>query len=292
MEESICLRANAKINIVLDVVGRRSDGYHELKTLFYETRLHDVIEFKKSNKYGIRISCTDSAIPLGEKNIVYKAAKLLFDKYVPNAGIDIHIEKHIPHGAGLGGGSADAAATIKAINELYQLKLNNSAMEAIGARLGADVPFFISGGAAYACGIGDKLTSLCDCDIKMPLLLIAKPDFNISTAEAYRALDNEDELYHPDADEAVRCFKTGNAAGVCALAGNSFEKPVFKMYPQIEEIKRLFLNDGAAASVMTGSGSAVFAFFNNEKQMERAAHNIKRKFKTIDIYLANGELMK
>ena len=292
MEESIRLKANAKINIVLDVVGKRKDGYHELKTLFYETQIHDVIDFKKSDKCGIRISCNDDAVPLGEKNIVYKASKLLFDKYAPDAGIDIHIEKNIPHGAGLGGGSSDAAATLKAVNVLYGLKLSNSELETIGAKIGADVPFFISGGAAYACGIGDKLTSLSAYNIKMPSLIVIKPDFNISTAEAYGALDQEAELYHPDADEAVRRFIAGDVNGVCDIAGNSFEKPIFKLYPQIEAIKQSLLNDGAMASVMTGSGSAVFAFFSDEESMTKAARDIKKKFGNVDIYLDNGELMK
>ena len=286
------LRANAKINIVLDVIGRRDDGYHELKTLFYETRIHDIIDFKKSDKCGIRISCSDDSIPLGEKNIVYKAAKLLFDKYAPNEGIDIHIEKNIPHGAGLGGGSSDAAATLKAVNELYKLNLSNEELENIGACIGADVPFFISGGAAYACGIGEKLTSLSSYNTKMPPLLVIKPDFNISTAEAYGALDREEVLYHPDADEAVRLFKAGDAKGVCNIAGNSFEKPIFKLYPRIEILKQSLLNNGAITSVMTGSGSAVFAFFENEADMKKVACGIKEEFKNFDIYLDSGDLMK
>ena len=285
MHRSIQLKANAKINIALDVVGKREDGYHELKTLFYETNLHDVLDFRTSDKCGIRISCTDPTIPVDEKNIVYKAAKLLFDKYVPDAGIDIHIEKNIPHGAGLGGGSSDAAATIKAVNELYQLKLEDHEMEAIGASLGADVPFFISGGAAYACGIGEKLTSL-KADIKMPYLIIAKPEINVSTPEAYKLLDNEPELFHPDVDKIVKCFKAGNVRSVCKLAGNSFEKPIFKIYPQIEEIRKSFLEGGAMASVMTGSGSAVFAFFEDEDDMKKAADNVKEKFKNVKIMIA------
>ena len=287
MEDKIKLNAYAKINAALDIKGKRDDGYHELKTVFCEIALHDVLTFAKTDKQEIKIKCTDASIPTGKENLVYKAADLLLKKHCVNGGIEVFIEKNIPSGAGLGGGSSDAAAALKAVNVLFDLGIDASGLEAYGAEIGADVPFFISGGMAYACGIGEKLTSVSGA--KLPVLIVAKPDSSVSTVQAYKAADAEESLYHPDVERLVMELKAGNFRGICEFVGNSFEAPVFKMCPEIKAIKEEFLRSGAGASAMTGSGSAVFAFFEDDKSAVKAARKIKDRFAGTAVFLNNGE---
>ena len=287
MEDKIKLNAHAKINVALDVAGKRDDGYHELKTLFFEVALHDVLIFSKINERAVKIECTDASLPAGRENLVYKAAEKLIDKYKINGGVKIFIEKNIPTGAGLGGGSSDAAATLKAVNSLFELGISVKELEACGAELGADVPFFISGGAAYACGIGEKLTPIGR--VSLPPLVIAKPAFGVPTVQAYKAVDKEARLYHPDVARLVRELKAGNIRGICECVGNSFEEPVFKMYPGIKALKEEFLSNKAAAAAMTGSGSAVFAFFEDGEAAVKAAWAIREKFDGTAVFLDNGE---
>jgi 4-diphosphocytidyl-2-C-methyl-D-erythritol kinase len=281
------INAHAKINLTLDVVGKRPDGYHELKTVFYEMPLHDILEFSRTEDKGIKIECSDRQLPTGEENLVYKAAKLLFDGYRLDGGLKVYIEKNIPYGAGLGGGSSDAAAALKAVNELYGLKLSDEELKKYAACIGADVPFFISGGAAYAGGIGEKLEPLGKVEIK-PVVL-AKPVFGVSTVSAYRAVDSERCVFHPDVDSVVEGLKSGRFEDVYQNIGNSFEIPVFRLYPEIGKIKEAFLASGARASAMTGSGSAVFAVFANENEAFAAAQKIKARFDGIAVFLNNGE---
>jgi 4-diphosphocytidyl-2-C-methyl-D-erythritol kinase len=283
------IKARAKINIVLDVAGKRADGYHELRTVFYETGLCDILDFSVSETPGIWIECTDGSIPAGKDNLVYKAAELLLKKYGIEKGIDVRIEKNIPHGAGLGGGSSDAAAALKAVNTLFKLGIPDKELEGFGARIGADVPFFISGGAAYAEGIGEKLTAINNIDLGY--LLIAKPDFGVSTVSAYKALDMEKEIFHPDAGALIKAMQSADMEKVYSNIGNSFEIPVFRMYPEIRRIKEAFLEEGAAASAMSGSGSAVFAVYKEKNAAVSAAEKIKSRFKSLSIFLNNGELL-
>ena len=282
--------AHAKINLILDVAGRRPDGYHELRTVFYEIKMHDVIYFEASETPGINIKCTDSLIPCGEDNLVYKAADMLFKKYGIKSGINVFIEKNIPYGAGLGGGSSDAAAAIKALNTLYKLEISDEEMRRYAACIGADVPFFISGGTAYAEGIGEKLSKIKNIDTG--LVITAKPPFEVPTGGAYKALDAEESLFHPDVNGFISAFKSKNKKEIYKYIGNSFEIPVFKMYDDIRKLKEAFLEEGACASAMSGSGSAVFALYEDEVKAQRAACSIKRRFENIRVYLDNGELLK
>ncbi len=283
------IKAHAKINLALDVVKKRADGYHELKTVFYETALYDELIFEKSDITGIRLETSDKELSCGQDNLIYKAARLVFDEYKLPGGIDIYLDKRIPTGAGLGGGSSDAAATLKALNEIYELNIEDSKLKALAAGLGADVPFFISGGAAYATGIGEELTHI---DVFKPLcIVLAKPGTGVSTAQAYKAVDAQDEPDHPDAGALFKALKSGNYEEICKNTGNTFEKPIFGIHPFIEELKKAFLKAGADAAAMTGSGSAVFGLFEKEEDSIRAAELLRSSFADVAIYLNNGELL-
>ena len=283
------VKAHAKINLSLDIVGKRPDGYHEIKTVFHEIPLCDELAFSVIKQKEIVVESSDPALPLGEKNLAYQAAKLLFDEYHPDCGIRIFIDKKIPWGAGLGGGSSDAAATLKAINSIFGFRLSGELLRRYALRLGADVPFFVSGGTAFAKGIGERLVPLNELN-SMPMV-IAKPNCHVSTVSAYRAIDNEVSVFHPDVDGLVEGIRNNNFEDIYGNIGNSFEAPVFRFYPEIKELKEAFLREGAAASSMTGSGSAVFAFFENERVMHEAVSNMASFCGSTKFYLDNGEIL-
>lgn len=267
------IRAHAKINVGLDIVGRRSDGYHELKTVFYELRLADEVTLQKCDGEGINLTCSDSSLSAAADNLAYRAAALLREEFGIREGLRIHLQKNIPMGAGLGGGSSDAAAVLKGVNELSGLKLTEAQLCERAAALGADVPFFIRGGCALATGIGEKLTGIDG--VHLPPMLLIKPPAHVPTAWAYAAADRQEKLFHPDLDALVDALQKGDYEKICAAAGNSFEEAVFADYPQIRVWKERMLRAGAGACVMTGSGSALFAFFREEKEVRAVKNEIE-----------------
>ncbi len=267
-------KAYAKINLVLDVVSKREDGYHNVNMIMQSIGLHDIIYVEKSLN-SIEISGTGN-VPYDKTNLAYKAAKLFFDVTGFRTGARIHIEKHIPVCAGMAGGSSDAAAVMVALNELYGKPLSTRRLMRISARLGADVPFCIKGGTASAEGIGDIIKPLKS--IKKTNAVVVKPPINISTPWAYSSL-KLDTLYHPDADSAKKAIEDGDMQTLYSLMGNSFEKSVFEAYPEIKEIKDTLKDMGADASLMSGSGSAVFALFEDEENAKKAYEYFKPKYK-------------
>ncbi len=281
---SMKINAYAKINLGLDISAKREDGYHELKTIFLEIALNDEIELAPLPQKGIFLSCSDETLCEEKENTVYKAAELIFKRYKIQGGIKIHIEKRIPAGAGLGGGSSDAAATLKALNEIYSLGIGISELEGYGALIGADVPFFIRGGAALGQKKGEYLTPLAS--IKLPPLLLALPrDVSVSTKLAYAEADKEKELIHPDIDALLKALCENDFEGICANAGNSFERPVFRLYPKIKKLKELLLDTGAGACVMSGSGSSLFALYKTNAEAERAAEVMRKKNEAVKTFL-------
>ncbi len=284
---SMEIKAHAKINLSLDIVGKRSDGYHELDTLFYELSLHDLLIVEKQEKEGIFLNCSDETLSCSQDNLIYKAVKLLQEKYQIKKGVRIYLEKNIPMGAGLGGGSSDAAAALKAVNELFNLNIPRENLKEFGAKLGADVPFFIEGGMARAQGIGEQLTPLKKK--KLWPMIVIKPEVSVPTVWAYKEADKVENPLHPDIKTLLKSLEEENYSQVCESLGNSFEKAVCSQYPQIEEVKKELLFYGADVSVMTGSGAAVFALFDNAERAEKAADQLEKKHKEWKIFRELGD---
>ncbi len=252
---------NAKINIGLNVVRKREDGYHELETAFFPIGIKDALEFIENRTGEVNFSSSGLMIDVpAAQNIVVKAYRLLAEQYqLP--GLDIHLHKVIPFGAGLGGGSSDAAFMLKAINDYFKLKLDSEHLKRLAMRLGADCSFFIENKPAFATGIGEKLEPL-NIDLKGKYLLLVKPPFGVGTKEAYSKVIPE--VPRHDLKE-VLCSGISNWQGVVK---NDFEPSVFQLYPSIGRIKTEILNMGALYASMSGSGSSVFGFFNQDPAVD------------------------
>lgn len=269
------LFANAKINLTLDVLRKRSDGFHDIKTIMQTLRLSDEIVLKKCEK-GISISGTGGKIAYDETNLAYRAAELFFKKSGISVGAEIYIQKNIPVCAGLAGGSSDAAAVLCGLNELYSEPFERAALLKIGAHIGADVPYCIMKGTAMAEGTGDVLTPLVP--FKQTPVLLVKPDIDVPTPWAYGSL-RLGGIAHPDADRAAECLKRGNYEELYRVCGNVFETVVFAKYPVAGEIKAQMLAHGASLALMSGSGPTIFGIFENEENAKNAYNSFKNKFK-------------
>lgn len=253
----------AKINLVLDVTGKLSNGYHTIESIFQTVGIYDEITAELTDK-GISVTCEiperfaqSDEIPCGERNIAYKAAKLFLEKNGLVCGCNIHIKKGIPSQAGMGGGSSDAAAVLYMLNKLTGANMTAEGLTLLGAQLGADVPFFLTGGTAYVTGIGEKITQTADYSGK--LLVIAKGADGVSTAEAYKNIDGLTDPVHPRTDKAVNAINSGADAHI--YFGNLFESAV--RLESVDRIKEIMIKNDALTAVMTGSGSAVFGLFSD-----------------------------
>lgn len=263
------LRALAKINLGLDILGKREDGYHEVKMIMQTIQMYDVLEMKKVKKPGISLSVNYPYIPSDERNLVYKAAKLLMDEFQVKEGVDIRLEKFIPVAAGMAGGSSDAAAAMVGINHLFKLGLSEKDLMDRAVNIGADVPYCIMRGTALAEGIGEKLTRIAqvpDCYV-----LIGKPGIGVSTKTAYESLQLDKIQSHPDIDGMIRDIENGNLLAMTDKMGNVFESGIIGKYPVIGEIKDLMEANGALKAMMSGSGPTVFGIFDDREKMEAAA---------------------
>ena len=253
------LRALAKINLGLDILRKREDGYHEVRMIMQTIQMYDVLKMKKVKKPGISLSVNYPYIPSDERNLVYKAAKLLMDEFQVKEGVDICLEKFIPVAAGMAGGSSDAAAAMVGINRLFKLGLSERELMDRAVNIGADVPYCIMRGTALAEGIGEKLTRIAqipDC-----FVLIGKPGISVSTKMAYESLQLDKISSHPDIDGMTMTEKMGNV----------FEPGIIEKYPVIGEIKDLMEDNGALKAMMSGSGPTVFGIFDDREKMEVAA---------------------
>ena len=288
------LRALAKINLGLDILRKREDGYHEVRMIMQTIQMYDVLEMKRVRKPGISLSVNYSYIPNDERNLVYKAAKLLMDEFQVKGGVDIHLEKFIPVAAGMAGGSSDAAAALVGINRLFKLGLSQKELMDRAVNIGADVPYCVMRGTALAEGIGEKLTRITqvpDC-----FVLIGKPGINVSTKAAYESLQLDKISSHPDIDGMIGDIERGDLLAMTQKMGNVFEPGIIEKYPVIGEIKALMESHGALKAMMSGSGPTVFGIFDDREKMEAAAEVLRESrlaktvFNTLRQAILKGEL--
>lgn len=260
------LKAPAKVNYRLDVLRRRPDGYHDLRMIMQRIDLCDEITITLSDSPGIRVVCGKDGIPDGPGNIAWRAADAMSSVYGKPIGVDIAILKHIPVAAGLGGGSSDCATVLMGLNQLLGTKLSDQQLMAIGVRLGADVPFFIFKKTALAEGIGDRLTAI---ETPPLWLVIVNPRLQVSTAWVYQNL----QLTAGKDEDIIPRFY-GSAAEVCAVLANDLESVTIGRYPVIDHIKQQLIREGAAGSLMSGSGSTVFGIFTSESIARKAVERL------------------
>lgn len=275
----LSMEAYAKVNLGLDVVRRLENGYHEVKMIMQTVDIADTLYFTKQDG-GIAVTVEgefikDGIVPADENNLIYKAAKQMFEKYNLQGGVAIHLVKRIPVAAGMAGGSTDAAATYRGINALFDIGAEGKELEELAVKVGADVPYCISGGTALSEGIGEVLTTLPDAPDCV--LLVAKPDISVSTKYVYENLNLPGVTNHPDIDGMVDAIKTGNADGVWQRMANVLETVTVKAYPIIEEIKQEMIETGAIKSLMSGSGPTVFGVFEDMAKAQAALQTIVDK---------------
>lgn len=279
------LKALAKINLGLDVLRRKEDGYHEVKMIMQTIHLHDQIHLRKIEEPKIQVRTNLYYLPNNENNLAYKAAKLLMDEFQLPGGVAIHLKKVIPVAAGMAGGSSDAAAVLFGMNKMFGLKLSMEELKERGVKLGADVPYCIMRGTALAEGIGEKLTRLP----AMPkcYILIAKPPISVSTKFVYENLHANDlkPEEHPPVDAQIEALKEGNLEKLVENMGNVLEKVTVPEYPVIEEIKKMMTDCGAMGAMMSGSGPTVFGIFKSSSQAKKAYETIKNTGLSKQIYL-------
>lgn len=268
------INAYAKVNLGLDVLRRREDGYHELRMIMQTVDLYDTLTLEKTEDAGIYMTCNIPGLPCDERNLVYKSAKMMFEEYQLPGGIRIHLEKRIPMAAGMAGGSTDAAAVFNGMNELYELGIAKEHLCEMGVKIGADVPYCIVGGTALSEGIGEVLTALPnipDC-----VVLIAKPDFDVSTKYVFENLHANSLTYHPDIDAQAEAIRKGDLEGVIKVMDNVLETVTEAKYTEITDIKKVMQEYGAMRAMMSGSGPTVFGLYRDEKDAKAAAEAIRK----------------
>ena len=283
--DEIKLKALAKINLGLDVVRRREDGYHEVRMVMQTIHLYDQLLIQKSETPGIQIHSNLSFLPVNENNLVYKAGKLLMDEFDIHTGVSVELNKHIPVAAGMAGGSTDAAAMLYGMNQLFGLKLKRKDLMERGVQIGADVPYCIMRGTALAEGIGEKLSSLPPM-VKCPVL-IAKPAVSVSTKFVYQNLKLNEQTPHPDIEALITDIRNSDLDNICADMGNVLETVTIPNYPVIAQIKEQMLKSGAKASMMSGSGPTVFGLFGDEETAQRARAEMKASGLAKQVYLTS-----
>ncbi len=283
MAGSIHLKALAKINLGLDVIGVREDGYHLVRMIMQTIQLHDWVSIKKASHLGITLTTNLKFLPTDAGNIAYQAAKLLQQDYPQIGGVDISIHKCIPIAAGMAGGSTDAAAVLYGMNRLWELGIPRKRLMEYGLQIGADVPFCLMRGTALAEGIGEELTRLSS----MPPchILIAKPSVSVSTRTVYQAFDALSEQPHPPIDALMDDLKAQDLSALSSHMGNVLEHVTIPMHPVIASIKEQMCLEGALAAMMSGSGPTVFGIFNEKQAAWRAAEKLRSKGLAKQIYV-------
>lgn len=283
--EQIRLKALAKINLGLDVVKRREDGYHEVRMIMQTINLYDKIHIRKLRTPEIKVKTNLYYLPVNENNLVYKAAKLLIDEFHIKQGVSISLNKFIPVAAGMAGGSSDAASVLFGMNKLFRLGLSAQELMDRGVKIGADVPYCIMRGTVLAEGIGEKLTPLPP----MPkcMVLIAKPGISVSTKFVYSNLDVPSIENHPDIDGLISCIKMHDIQGIADKIDNVLETVTIKEYPVIQEIKQEMIACGALNALMSGSGPTVFGIFTDMQKAKKAYQKIKISKLAKQVYLTS-----
>jgi 4-diphosphocytidyl-2-C-methyl-D-erythritol kinase len=267
-------RAYAKINIGLDVLRRRADGYHEVKMIMQTVDIYDELVLERRKEPGIELRMDNSELPSGGDNLICRAADLLFREKKITEGVNISLTKRIPIAAGMAGGSADAAAALRGVNELFDLGYSLKELQALGVGLGADIPYCLAGGTMLSEGIGEILTPLPAPPAAH--LVIAKPDINVSTAFVYGNLHADRLAWHPDIDGMIVALQKGDLDGITDRLGNVLETVTVKAHPVIEQIRELLRKQGAENALMSGSGPTVFGIFKEKETAARAAEAVER----------------
>ncbi|MBY0755718.1 4-(cytidine 5'-diphospho)-2-C-methyl-D-erythritol kinase [Clostridium sardiniense] len=273
-------KAYAKVNIALDVIGKREDGYHLLRMIMQAIDLYDEILIEKIDK-GIRINCNKPYVPTDERNLAYKAAKLFMDKFNIKSGVNITINKNIPVSAGLAGGSTDCAAVLKLMNKMFKTNLSDQELMDLGVKLGADVPYCIIGGTALCEGIGEKITKLKP--FKDKILVLVKPPFGVSTKVVYQEFDLSKVVFHPNVEGLIKNIEEDNLKYVASNMKNLLENVTLAKYKEIISIKQSMIECGSIGSMMSGSGPTVFAFFDDMVKAQKCYDIMKKKYKDVCI---------
>lgn len=275
--KKIQIKSRAKINLSLDVIGKRPDGYHDVEMIMQQIDLFDIVTIEETEGNEIIITSRCPFIPQDSNNIAYKAAALIKECFNITEGIHINIDKNIPVAAGLAGGSTNAAAVLLGLNDMWQLNLTLEELMELGAKIGADVPFCILGGAAYAEGIGEKLTPIEG--LKNVWLVVAKPSISISTAEVYKQLDMTKLTDRPNSELLLEAVASGDLNVLAKNMCNVLETVSEIRFPVIKEIKNKFLEYNAIGSMMSGSGPTVFGLFKNYERAKSAYENLSILYK-------------
>jgi len=277
------LKARAKINLTLDVLGKRPDGYHDVEMIMQSINLYDHITIRKMRAPGIKLKTNLKWLPEDGKNLAYKAAQLMTETYSIKDGILIELQKRIPVAAGLAGGSSDAAAVFVGLNALFNLNIPKKELMGLGVRLGADIPYCILRGTALARGIGEKLTKLPP----MPFcyLVIAKPSINVSTAYIYKNLKLNELSLRPDTKKVIEGIEKGDLNLIAKNLGNVLESVTIKEYPAIDRIKQTMVEYGALGALMSGSGPSVYGIFEEKKQAQAVSKELKLHNKAKDVFV-------
>ena len=278
----ISVKARAKINLTLDVTGKRPDGYHELRMIMQTVELYDKVFVKKIEKPVIKIKTNLEWLPTDNRNLAYKAAEVIKERYDIPGGVFIELKKTIPVAAGLAGGSADCAAVLYAMNILYNLKIKREELAAIALELGSDVPYCLMRGTALAEGRGEILTRLPACPEAW--IVLAKPAVGMSTAAVYKAIDAIDGYAHPDTEGMIDAIKKSDINAVASKLSNVLENASIPMCPMIGDIKKMLSDMGAVGVLMRGSGPTAYGIYKDKKTAQKAADNVKKAFNIRDVY--------
>ena len=284
--DSIRLKARAKINLGLDVLGKREDGYHEVRMVMQTIGIYDRLILTKIPEEEIRITSNLAFLPGNENNLIYKAIKLLKDEYHFPGGVSVDLNKFIPVAAGMAGGSTDAASTMFGVYRLFGLNLSMGKMMELGVRLGADVPYCVMRGTALAEGIGEKLPRITP--VPHMWILIAKPQINVSTRLVYEQLDMGGIQKHPDIDGIIRAIEAQDVVRIAQSMGNVLENVTVPLYPVIETIKQDMLSHGAINAMMSGSGPTVFGIFPDEQTTLACQAFLKKKGDARQVYITEN----
>ena len=276
MSHTLQLKAYAKVNLGLDVIGRMENGYHEVRMIMQTIRLFDRITMERNTSGRITISTNLPYLPVGESNLVYRAIDMIREQYHIKDGIHADIYKKIPVAAGLAGGSTDAAAAFVGMNQMFELGISQKTLTEHAVSLGADIPFCIMRGTALSEGIGEVLTPLSP----MPgcWFLVVKPVFSMSTRFVYEHLNLNEDTPHPDIDGIRQALASKDLTGITSRMGNVLEEVTRQHYPEIEQIKECMLEKGALGALMSGSGSTVFGIFTDKEDAEHAADACRQRF--------------
>lgn len=274
--EAVKVKSRAKINLTLDVLYRREDGFHELEMVMQSLKLYDSIAVQKTAQAGVFLQTDVPFLPTDERNLAYRAARKMQEAFALPGGVQICLTKRIPVAAGLAGGSGNAAAVLAAMNELYELNLSLQELMKLGLTLGSDVPYCLFGKTALAKGRGEILEELPDCPHFY--VVLAKPDFGVSTGAVFRALQAEKIGRHPDTAGMLRAIEAKDRAGICARLENVLEPVTFQMQPQVQKIKDFLAAQGAEGVLMSGSGPTIFALFTQKEAAEEACQKTKEAF--------------